>query len=261
MPHEPIVGFVSPPQWYDPSPTEFANLCGGSVRVQQTIMTLPDFSYDDLDAIAGASESMAHAAAQLRESGATVVAFNGTPFTWAGLSTESEIRARVQQIALTTDCAFIMPGTAMIDALRAHRAKRVAIFAPYYTDAWLQMTANAFRACQCDVVVAASASSLDLVPAAKSIDDHAAASAPQIVREGLRRLAANHKDMDAIAIPGTGIRTLAMTAIAEAELGLPVIGADTATYWAVAEALKHPIRHQLFSGLAETTARGAEVAR
>ena len=253
MPNQPIVGFVSPPQWYDPSPVEFAKLCDGSVRVQQTIMTLLNFSYDDLDAIAGASQSMALAAAQLRESGATVVAFNGTPFTWAGLSTEIDIRARAQRIALAADCPFIMPGTAMIDALRAHSARRVAIFAPYYTDAWLDMTAKAFRACQCDVVVAASASSLGLVPKAISIDDHAAASAPETVREGLRHLVANYKDIDAIAIPGTGIRTLAMTASAETELKLPVIGADTATYWAVAEKLKHPIRHQLFRGLNNKT--------
>ena len=41
MPNQPIVGFVSPPQWYDPSPTEFAKLCGDSIRVQQTIMNLP----------------------------------------------------------------------------------------------------------------------------------------------------------------------------------------------------------------------------
>ena len=141
----------------------------------------------------------------------------------------------------------------MIDALRAHSARRVAIFAPYYTDEWLDMTAAVFRACQCDVVVAASASGLGLVPTAKSIDDHAAASAPDTVREGLRHLAANYKDIDAIAIPGTGIRTLAMTASAETELKLPVIGADTATYWAVAEALKHPIRHQLFRGLNNRT--------
>ena len=67
MPNQPIVGFVSPPQWYDPSPVEFAKLSGDSIRVQQTIMTLPDFSYDDLDAIAGASESMTHAAHQLRD--------------------------------------------------------------------------------------------------------------------------------------------------------------------------------------------------
>lgn len=249
MPNQPIVGFVSPPQWYDPSPTEFAKLCGDSIRVQQTIMTLPDFSYDDLDAIAGASESMTRAAQQLKDSGASIVAFNGTPFTWAGLSTENDIRARAQRIALTADCPFIMPGTAMIDALRAHGARRVAIFAPYYTNAWLEMTADAFRACHCDVVAAASAGSLGLVPSSKSIDDHAVASAPETVLEGLRRLAANHKDIDAIAIPGTGIRTLAMTASAETELKLPIIGADTATYWAVAENLKHPIRHQLFRGL------------
>lgn len=254
MPNQPIVGFISPPQWYDPSPAEFAKLCGDAFRVQQTIMTLPDFSYDDLDAIAGASESMTHAAQQLRHSGASIVAFNGTPFTWAGLSTENEIRARAQRIALAADCPFIMPGTAMIDALRAHSARRVAIFAPYYTEEWLDMTADVFRACQCDVVVAASASGLGLGPPAKSIDDHAAASAPNTVREGLRHLAANYKNIDAIAIPGTGIRTLAMTASAETELELPVIGADTATYWAVAEKLKHPIRHQLFRGLKNKTA-------
>ena len=249
MYHSPIVGFISPPQWYDPTPIEFSTLCGPSVRVQQTIMDLPNFSFDDLSAIAAATDKMAHAASQLRQAGASAVAFNGTPFTWAGLSSEAQIRERSQRIADTSGCPFIMPGTAMIDAIRAHGAKRIAIFAPYYTQEWLQMTAKAFRAFECDVAVAASASDLGLVTARTSIDDHEAASSPDIVQAALHRLATDHKGIEAIAIPGTGVRTLAMTPMTEAELGLPVIGADTATYWAVAETLGLTIRHRLFSGL------------
>ena len=49
---------------------------------------------------------MTRAAQQLKDSGASIVAFNGTPFTWAGLSTENDIRARAQKNCLSRRLPF-----------------------------------------------------------------------------------------------------------------------------------------------------------
>ena len=203
------VGFVTPPAWFDPAPQEFPNLCEQKVRVQQTFLNLPLLDFDSLTAIADAENDIAQAAFLLRQAEADVVAFTGTPFTWAGLQGEAEIRARNARIRQVCECPFIMPGTAMVDALRDLNAGRIAVYGSYYTRPWIEMTAKRFEDFGFEVALAASSSDLGLVPELASIDQHETASAPKVVSEGLRRIAAEYPHLEAIAIPGSGVRTAA----------------------------------------------------
>lgn len=231
------VGFVTPPAWFDPAPQEFPNLCEQKVRVQQTFLNLPLLDFDSLTAIADAENDIAQAAFLLRQAEADVVAFTGTPFTWAGLQGEAEIRARNARIRQVCECPFIMPGTAMVDALRDLNAGRIAVYGSYYTRPWIEMTAKRFEDFGFEVALAASSSDLGLVPELASIDQHETASAPKVVSEGLRRIAAEYPHLEAIAIPGSGVRTAAYIEAIEAELDLPIVPADLSVYWAIAKEL------------------------
>ncbi len=45
MSKSPIVGFISPPAWFDPAPAEFPAALTSSVRTQQAPLALPEFDY------------------------------------------------------------------------------------------------------------------------------------------------------------------------------------------------------------------------
>lgn len=128
----PVVGFLSPPGWYDPSPVEFAAKCDGDVGTQQNLLAVQTFDY-----------------------------------------------------ALTS----------------------VAACEPE-----VMIAARSLGAVGCDVVAAVNA------------------------------LAQNPHDAEAIVITGAGCRTnLNITAL-EAEAGKPVIGADTALFWAAAKSANIPLK-------------------
>lgn len=76
------IGFISPPSWFDPSPGEFPSVCMEEVRVQQTILPPPEFSYT-LEGIAATGEGLVLCARLLRAAGCDVIAQVGTPFAWA----------------------------------------------------------------------------------------------------------------------------------------------------------------------------------
>ena len=125
----------------------------------------------------------------------------------------------------------------MVDALRDLNAGRIAVYGSYYTRPWIEMTAKRFEDFGFEVALAASSSDLGLVPELASIDQHETASAPKVVSEGLRRIAAEYPHLEAIAIPGSGVRTAAYIEAIEAELDLPIVPADLSVYWAIAKEL------------------------
>lgn len=248
----PIVGIVTPPGWYDPTPAEFAALCARPVRTQQAIVDVPELDYDDLSCIAGALPEVRRAARLVAMTGARAVAMTGTPFVWAGLADEAAIRARLAGVAEAAGCATVMAGTAIVDALRALRATRIAVLAPYYTPAWRTQTERALAGCGFTVRAVRSADQLGLAASPRSIDDHAAASGEAIVGEGLRRLAAEAPDVEALVVAGAGARTLALTPSLERELGLPVVASDTALYRALAACLRMPLKPGRLGRMAAT---------
>ncbi|MEM8786842.1 MAG: hypothetical protein AAGE76_01120 [Pseudomonadota bacterium] len=242
MSEGPIAGFVTPPGWYDPSPSEFVSLCAAPVRTQQSMLDVPDLDFDDLAAISATEPGVARSAHLLGLAGADVAACIGTPFTWAGLSTEAEMRARIRTIEAAAGCPFIMPGTAIVDGLRALAARRIGVYAPYYIEPWQAAMRLAFEACGFDVAVVTSADTLGLVSARTTIADHEQASSPDIAREGLRRITQTTSGLEALVIAGAGVRTVDLTPEAEAELDMPVVSSDTATHWAMARSLSVPLR-------------------
>lgn len=237
MTEAPIVGFISPPNWYDPTPAEFQELCVTPVRTQQSIVDVPELDYDDLDAIAASESLVARSARLLGLTGASVLGMTGTPFVWAGLSDEAHARDRAGRIAQAAGCPVVMTGTAVIDALRTLGARKITIATPYYTRLWRSHAGRILASAGFDVLAIRSADEQGLAPTIKSIGNHSSASGPDLLRDALRDLDASAPGAEAFVCLGAGVRTLALTSDMEAELGRPVVASDTALYWALAREL------------------------
>lgn len=233
----PIVGFISPPGWYDPTPAEFSSICAQEVRTQQSMIAAHDLNYDDLGSIASAVPEMLIAARMLGRAGCACVAMTGTPFVWAGLSTEAEIRQRCDLVSTAAGVPAVMAGTAIVDALRSLGARKIAVSTPYYTKEWRAQAEAIFIACGFDVLLTQSVDQQGLSSEIASIDDHAAVTAPETIIGAATRLREQAPAADAIVIAGAGVRTLALRAQLEARIDIPIVSSDTALYAAIAQEL------------------------
>ncbi|MEM8655866.1 MAG: hypothetical protein AAGF36_14080 [Pseudomonadota bacterium] len=236
MQNAPIIGIISPPDWFDPSVDEFRSLCASDVRMQQTMVSRAGLNYDDLNDIAAAAPDVADAARLLGHAGARVIGMTGTPFVWAGLSSRSDILDRQARIAAAAGCDVCMAGTALVDALRALGARQIAVAAPYYTERWCAQTRLALSTFGFDVLSIASADRLSGRDKIGGIADHHKASDMATVRHLLESLREDAPEADAMVVAGAGVRMLNATPEFEAALGCPVVSSDTALYFAVMQA-------------------------
>lgn len=255
MARETLLGVITPPGWYDPTAAEFQSLCAVPVRTQQTLVSVPKLDYDDLNQIAAAAPEVECAAHLLGLTGPNAVAMTGTPFVWAGLSTEADVRNRLARVADAAGCPAVMAGTALMDALRALGVSQIAVATPYYTQRWRDHAALIFSACGFNVLAIRSADQLGLAPDISSIDDHQQSSGDAVLRECLRRLCNEAPSAEALVVVGSGARTLGMTPAMEVELGLPIVASDTAVYRALAKTLNIPLRRGRLGRMEQTLAR------
>ncbi|MCP5080940.1 MAG: hypothetical protein GY948_04505 [Alphaproteobacteria bacterium] len=230
----PVVGFITPPGWYDPSPVEFAAKCEGGVGTQQCLMTGPTFDYA-LTSVAQSEPEMMIAARSLGAAGCDVVAKVGTPFGWAGLSSEEEARARCAKLAASAGVHAVMTGLAIVDALRALGVAKVALAPTYYSDDWRDAWRSFVTACGFNVVLCESLSDQNLAPAVSPTDELGWIIGEDLISAAVGALAQNPRGAEAIVVTGAGCRTNLIIEHLEHTAGLPVIGADTALFWAAAK--------------------------
>lgn len=249
----PVVGFISPPAWLDPSPYEFTTVIQEPVLTQQVMPLLPDFdfSFDNL-ASDELAEQLCLCARRLKAAGCSVVVQVGSPFAWANVTSEAEAWRRNDRIAAATGLPMIMTSLAIIDALRSHQAKKIAVTATYYSATWTQHFAAFMEMCGFDVVYASNfyqqgvAQPLDPENAeehfqyadlANPIAEMAVLTqaSVQCITEQLT------DDYEAIVIVGTGARTVDILCDLEAIAPCPVIPSDTVVYWWVAHHLKETL--------------------
>ncbi len=238
----PIAGFISPPRWYDASPSEFVSICAEPVRTQQSILPMHKFNFD-LDTIAGAIPETMVAARALGESGCSVVCTTGTPYAWAGLSDEPAIRARIAMLETAAGASVVMAGMAIIDGLRALGAEKIAVAAPYYAPHWRDHWSAIIRACGFDLLTMQSMDQQNLVPESSDmIEEHGWSTSSEMVIASLEKVAQDAPDADAIVITGASVRTLPLTAHMESRIGKPLLASDTALFWAMAQRLDIPLK-------------------
>ena len=231
------VGFISPPTYFDYSPTAFLNLAPGDVAVTQTQMRIPSLGRTmaefTLDTIAAAVPEVTVCAQALARSGAELIVQFGTPF-----SLVHGAHARQIQDDLTTAAGVpvVMAGVAMLDAAVHFSATAVTVAAGYLNEEWsagfsAQLQANGLR-----VEYMESWVDQGLVVDRAASDRIAWAHQPEPARAGMLRAIAAAPHAQAAMAFGGGVRMLDLAAEVERETGMPVIGADISLYW---RALQH----------------------
>ena len=236
MSKSPIVGFISPPAWFDPAPAEFPAALTSTVRTQQAPLALPEFDYA-LSSIAAAGGALSRAAHALGEAGCNLVAQVGSPFSWAGVHSESEARQRCDAIASAAGVPAVMTGLAIVDALRALGLQQPAATCTYYNGAWRDAFADFLAACGFDDVPTQTLVEQGLVESNDALMSWGWRMSDDLVRQSVEAIAEAFPQADAIVITGSGARTLNLLAELETLAGRPVVAADTALYWAAASKL------------------------
>lgn len=226
------VGFVSPPDWFDPTPDEFRQICDHKIPVQQTILDLPDFDWR-MESIAGTEPQQIDAAVKLAKAGCSAVAIVGTPFGWAGFADVEGARKRQRRIEAASGARCILAGIAIVEALREAGAKRVALACTYYSDTWRDRFSDYVGRSGFDVVAAQTLSDQGLMPHHEADNREHWAPTPDQISASVERLGREYPEAEAFVITGAGARTQNLIAPLRAATGRFVIGSDTALYRAI----------------------------
>ena len=232
----PMIGFVSAPNWFDPAPAEFSASVQESVLTQQAPLQLPEFDYR-LQTIANAGPAMELSGRCMVASGCDLLAQVGSPFAWANAKDEAAARARAQRLSDAAGVPAIMTSLALVDALRASGARRIAINCTYYEPDWRDQFAAFMGFCGFDVLHCSTLVDQGLAPVGSTMADLGWNMAPELTCASVQAVARATPQADAQVVTGAGTRTLALLTDLEDIAGCPLIAADTALYWAIARAL------------------------
>ncbi len=236
MPAGPTIGFISPPAWFDPAPSEFPAVVAEPVRTQQAPLLRPAFDYR-LASIAAVQADLNLCAQSLRACECDLVAQVGSPFAWAGADGEEDARVRSDAMTRAAGAPAVMTGLAIVDGLRALGAVRVAVNATYYEANWRDGFSAFLRMCGFDTIHASTLADQGLVSADARMTDYGWSMTPELTLGSVRRTAEAAPQAEAIVVTGAGTRTLTLLNVMEAEIDRPVIAADTVLYWAIARKL------------------------
>ena len=130
-----------------------------------------------------------------------------------------------------------MTGLAIIDALRAHGARRPAATCTYYNSEWRDAFAVFLAACGFADVPLQTLVDQQLVENEASLMSYGWRMSDDMIRQTVVAIAEFAPAADAIVVTGAGARTLRLLAELETLAGRPVVAADTALYWAAARQL------------------------
>ncbi len=232
----PTIGFMSAPAWFDPAPAEFPTACVEEVRTQQAPLLLPDFDYK-LESIAQTGKDMALCARSLKAIGCNLIAQVGSPFAWAGASTEAQARERCHNLEKASGLPVVMTGLAIVDALRFLGVKQVAANCTYYDAPWRDAFRDFLGMCGFEVVHLSTLADQGLVDPNVSISDYGWSMTPELTTKSIVSVAQAVPDAQAMVITGAGTRTLSILQDMERQTQMPIVAADTIVYWAIAKKL------------------------
>ncbi len=231
------IGFISPPNWFDPAPSEFPDTVEQDVSTQQAPILSPSFDYS-LEAVASSADDLRLCAESLKMAGCGLIAQVGSPFSWALAESEDEARRRCRFLAETTGLPAIMTGLAIVDALRAYGVGKIAVNCTYYDDSWRDAFASFMTACGFQVVHASHLIGQGLVDPDASFGELGWSMNDALTSRSVLRVAELAPDAEAIVVTGAGARTLNILSGLEEKTERPIVAADTALYWAIAREMK-----------------------
>ncbi len=232
------VGFISPPTYFDITPTDFLRVAPGNIDVTQVQMRLDGMGGHtmgefDLRLIEAAVPEMTRCAIDLAAAGADLVIQFGVPFS---LIHGEHARDVQQEISRACKTPVIMAGVAMLDALDVFDVHRVAVASGYFDDAWAAIFRVKLMQNDLQVPYMENWVRQGVMDAQAESDIAAWDFRTEPARAGVLKAGLNAQDAPALFALGGGVRMLDLADELERETRKIVIGADIALYW---KALQH----------------------
>jgi len=235
------VGFISPPAWFDISPTEFLRIAPKNTIVMQTVMRLPDFNYqvDGVEQFINAVPELRACFNSLAESGADVVTQFGYPFSLAhGWEKANKVQKNIQGTSRTS---FVMMGVEIVHAMKHLNCKSIAIASTYYSGKMSSILHEYLLEAGFKILHSENWQSQGIAEDKGSnlfigdgeLDPTAWKSPADAIANAVRNVSKNASAADCILVSGGGMRLLDIAETLEKEVGKPVIGGDLAIYWGI----------------------------
>ena len=221
------IGFISAPDWPDPTPDEFRALTQGAVAVQQTFLDPPDFDYQ-MASIAGCEPQLTRAAQHLAGAECALIATPATPFGFIGHPDVADARARLLRMQRACGVVCTSSVVAIIEALEAWHVRKVALACTYFPDVWRDAW-SAFVAASGFTVLSAQ-SLVDQGLKQPSTAARVAYPTTAQIIAAVSKMAQDCPAAEVIVVTGSGARTLAITETLRTISGKRIIAADTALY-------------------------------
>ena len=235
MKREHTVGIVSPPRWLDISPSELRKVAAVPVPVVQTVMDAPGFSYAP-ETMAELTPEVERGARVLAGTGVAALAQSGTQFALGFANDVSRLERKRDELQARHGVPFVFNGLAIVDALRALDARIVAVAGTYYNESFHRAFVAFLEAFGFTIAAAATWTDQGVYPSQKAVDDLGWRYDNATGIEAVRRVARSASGIDCVVLPGAEIRTVGKLDEIEADIGCPVVAADTAFYWAILKA-------------------------
>ena len=232
-------GFVTTPQFFDDSPTQFVNVSPPGVGIIQRVNHIDEYRYT-LDERARNFSVLEESAVCLGRSHCQVIGQVGTNWVHCTGTSPGDIERICADISAEAGAPFVMAGQAIVEGLREIGAETITIANGYFRPDWsaginAYLEAAGFRALWAgniidqglfadhDEMLRHEAATLwdypDDMMFTAAVDAHA--RAPQA---------------DAIVQTGAGMRMVRVLDMVESNTGKPLVASDGALYWRM---LKH----------------------
>lgn len=239
MKREHTVGVVSPPRWLDIAPSELQKVAAGPVPVVQTVIDAPGFTYAP-ETMAELMPEVERGARVLAETGVAVLAQSGTQFSLGFTADVSTLERRRDELQVRHGVPVVFNGLAIVDALRALEARTVAVAGTYYNESFHRAFVAFLEGFGLTVAAAETWVGQGFFPSQQAVDDLGWHYDNAVGIEAVRRVAGSAPGVDCVVLPGAEIRTVGRLGEIEADIGCPLVAADTAFYWAILRAAQVP---------------------
>jgi maleate cis-trans isomerase len=230
------IGFISAPAWFDPAPSEFPQVVEEKVYTQQAPLLLPDFDYQ-LSSIALVQDELNLCSRSLKSMGCNIIAQVGSPFTWAGVKSEQDARTRSKLMQESSCIPVIMTGLAIVDRLRILNVNKVAVNCSYYESEWRDSFSSFLESCGFQIDHCSTLTDQGLAPENSKMQDFGRSMTDDLTFKSVEAVSNSSPNAEAIVVTGAGTRTLNLLNELELSTNRPVVAADTALYWAIANEL------------------------